>query len=87
MNNEILALSNLSLNEKIEKQGFTLDRADVIDHGLTILSVIAKELCVDSVTSTKWGITDSIAIRLFHEIYAGKAKLSKNGISFSERIA
>ena len=87
MNHEILALSNLSLNEKIERHGLSLDRADVIDHGLAILDVIAKELCVDSVTSTKWGITDSIAVRLFHEIYAGKAKLSKKGISFSERIA
>ena len=67
--------------------GLSLDRADVIDHGLTILSAIAKELCADSVTSTKRGITDSIAIRLFREIYAGKAKLSKKGISFSERIA
>ena len=87
LNKNIFALSNLSVAEKVAKYGFSLDRADVIDHALEILRVISQELNVESITSTKWGITDSIAVRLFHEIYANKANLSKDRISFPGKIA
>ena len=83
----IAALSNLSVDEKVTAHGFSPDRADVIDHALEILRVISKELNVESVTSTKWGITDAIAVRLFHEIYANKANLTKDKIGFPGKIA
>ena len=73
--------------EKVATHGFSPDRADVIDHALEILRVISQELNVESITSTKWGITDSIAVRLFHEIYANKANLAKDKISFPGKIA
>ena len=87
LNKNIVALSNLSVAEKVATHGFSPDRADIIDHALEILRVISQELNVELITSTKWGITDSIAVRLFHEIYANKANLTKDKISFPGKIA
>ncbi len=69
-------LANYSTKEKILKYNFSPDRADVIDHSLKIYEVICANLEIEKITSTKWGISDSIAVKLFHEIYSGKVKIS-----------
>ena len=63
-------LSKLDTEEKIKKYKFSPDRADVIDHALQIYKFIAEQLEIQTITSTKWGISDSIAIKLFHELYS-----------------
>ena len=60
-------LSKLDTEEKIKRYEFSPDRADVIDHALHIFKFIAERLEIQTITSTKWGISDSIAIKLFHE--------------------
>ena len=62
-------LANYTTEEKILRYGFSPDRADVIDHSLEIYDVICTNLEIEKITSTKWGISDSIAVKLFHEIY------------------
>ena len=52
------------------------DRADVIDHALKIFKFISEQLEIQQITSTKWGISDSIAIKLFHEIYSSKITIT-----------
>lgn len=69
-------MAKLSIEEKIKKYGFSSDRADVIDSALEIFKFIAKHLEIQVITSTKWGISDSIAIKLFHEIYSSKITIS-----------
>ena len=68
-------LSKLSNREKIKKYEFAPDRADVIDHALKIFKFITQQLEIQTITSTKWGISDSIAIKLFHEIYSKKVTI------------
>ena len=70
-------LSKLTTEEKIKKYSFSPDRADVIDHALNIFKFISEQLEIQQITSTKWGISDSIAIKLFHEIYSNKVTISK----------
>ena len=69
-------LSKLDTKEKIKKHKFSPDRADVIDHALHIFKFIAEQLEIQTITSTKWGISDSIAIKLFHELYSSKVTIS-----------
>jgi exopolyphosphatase/guanosine-5'-triphosphate,3'-diphosphate pyrophosphatase len=69
-------LSKLDTKEKIKKYKFSPDRADVIDHALHIFKFIAGQLEIQTITSTKWGISDSIAIKLFHELYSNKVSIS-----------
>ena len=69
-------LSKLDTEEKIKKYKFSPDRADVIDHALQIFKFIAEQLEIQTITSTKWGISDSIAIKLFHELYSSKVTIS-----------
>ena len=69
-------LSKLDTKEKINKYKFSPDRADVIDHALQIFKFIAEQLEIQTITSTKWGISDSIAINLFHELYSSKVTIS-----------
>ena len=69
-------LSKLATEEKINKYKFSPDRADVIDHALQIFKFIAEQLEIQTITSTKWGISDSIAIKLFHELYSSKVTIS-----------
>ena len=69
-------LSKLDTEEKIKKYKFSPDRADVIDQALQIFKFIAEQLEIQTITSTKWGISDSIAIKLFHEIYSSKVTIS-----------
>ena len=69
-------LANYTTEEKILRYGFSPDRADVIDHSLEIYDVICTNLEIEKITSSKWGISDSIAVKLFHEIYSGKVEIS-----------
>ena len=73
---KINRLSKLSNQEKITKYQFSPDRADVIDHALNIFEFISQNLEIKTITSTKWGISDSIAIKLFHELYSSKVSIS-----------
>ena len=75
-NKKVLELSKLSTKEKMSKYQFSPDRADVIDHALNIFQVVAQHLKTEVITSTKWGITDSIAVKLFHELYSAKINIS-----------
>ena len=74
--NKVKKLSKLSTEEKIKKYSFSPDRADVIDHALDIFQFISEHLGVQKIASTKWGISDSIAIKLFHELYSSKVTFS-----------
>ena len=74
--NKVKKLSKLSTKEKIKKYSFSPDRADVIDHALDIFQFISEHLEVQKIASTKWGISDSIAIKLFHELYSSKVTIS-----------
>ena len=74
--NKVKKLSKLSTEEKIKKYSFSPDRADVIDHALDIFQFISEHLGVQKIASTKWGISDSIAIKLFHELYSSKVTIS-----------
>ena len=69
-------LANYTTEEKILRYGFSPDRADVIDHSLEIYDVICTNLEIEKITSTKWGISDSIAVKLLHEMYSGKVEIS-----------
>ena len=76
LNKKIKEFSKLSTQEKIFKYEFSPDRADVIDHALNIFKFISEHLMVETITSTKWGVSDSIAVKLFHEIYSNKINIS-----------
>ena len=69
------SLRNLEIDEKINKFGFANDRADVIDFGLKIYERIIKKLEIKAIQSTKWGVSDSIAVKIFHEIYSKKISI------------
>ena len=73
---EIKEFSRLSTQEKIFKYKFSPDRADVIDHALHIFKFISEHLMVETITSTRWGVSDSIGVKLFHEIYSNKINIS-----------
>ena len=66
----------LGLTEKIQKYNLANDRADVIDEALKIYIDIAKLLKVKNIKSTKWGVSDSIAVKTFHELYSDKIIIS-----------
>ena len=68
-------LRNLKIEEKINEFGFASDRADVIDFALKIFERIIKKLDIKTIQSTKWGVSDSIAVKIFHEIYSKKISI------------
>ena len=68
-------LRNLKIEEKINEFGFANDRADVIDFALKIYEKIIKKLDIKTIQSTKWGVSDSIAVKIFHEIYSKKISI------------
>jgi len=76
LNKKIKEFSKLSTQEKIFKYKFSPDRADVIDHALNIFKFISEHLMVETITSTRWGVSDSIGVKLFHEIYSNKINIS-----------
>jgi len=69
-------LSRLSTREKISKYKFSHDRADVIDEALKMFEFISSNLEAKTITSTKWGVSDSVAVKLFHELYSSKINIS-----------
>ncbi len=71
-------LRKLSVEEKIALHNLGHDRADVIDHGLRIFLKIIKKLRVKKIKSTKWGVSDSIAVKSFHELYSKKISINSN---------
>lgn len=73
---KVQSIAKLSTEEKMKKYKFSHDRADVIDHALKIFKFISEQLEIQQITSTKWGISDSIAIKLFHEIYSSKITIT-----------
>ena len=68
-------LNELNIKEKIEKYGFASDRADVIGFAMRIYEKIIKQLDIKTIQSTKWGVSDSIAVKTFHEIYSAKISI------------
>ena len=76
LNKKIKEFSRLSTEEKIFKHEFSPDRADVIDHALHIFKFISEHLMLETITSTRWGVSDSIGVKLFHEIYSNKINIS-----------
>ena len=76
LNKKIKEFSKLSTQDKILKYEFSPDRADVIDHALHIFKFISEHLMVETITSTRWGVSDSIGVKLFHEIYSNKINIS-----------
>jgi exopolyphosphatase/guanosine-5'-triphosphate,3'-diphosphate pyrophosphatase len=71
-------LAKLSNKEKIKKYSLASDRADVIDHALKIYIEISALLKVQNIKSTKWGVSDSIAVKTFHELYSKKITISRS---------
>jgi len=69
------AMQSLSIEEKMDQFNFSPDRADVIDHAIIIFSFIMQKSGCKKIKSTKWGVSDSIAVKLFHEIYSKKIKI------------
>jgi exopolyphosphatase/guanosine-5'-triphosphate,3'-diphosphate pyrophosphatase len=71
-------LKKLNTKEKMQKYNLAYDRADVIDHALNIYSEIALLLDVKNIKATNWGVSDSIAVKTFHELYSKKISISRN---------
>jgi exopolyphosphatase/guanosine-5'-triphosphate,3'-diphosphate pyrophosphatase len=68
-------LNELNIKERIEKYGLATDRADVIGFAMRIYEKIVKQLDIKTIQSTKWGVSDSIAVKTFHEIYSAKISI------------
>ena len=73
-----LNIKKLDVDSKISKYGLQKDRADVIDFALIIYAEIIKLLEVKEIKSTTWGVSDSIAVKTFHELYSKKISISRN---------
>ncbi len=84
-NKDVVNLASYSTKEKIETFKFSSDRADVIDHAMKIFQIISDHLGIEAITSTKWGISDSIAVKQFHELYSKKIIISHNKIQSSPK--
>tara|TARA_B100000963_G_scaffold165777_1_gene143984 strand:+ start:2186 stop:3049 length:864 start_codon:yes stop_codon:yes gene_type:complete len=72
---EYKKIKSLSVENKIEKYGFTSDRADIINYSLEIYKRIIKKLDIKTLQATKWGVSDSIAVKTFHELYSKKISI------------
>ena len=70
-------LSEMSFDEMVKKYHLSSDRADVIKNALKIYSEIIECGDIEKIKSTKWGVSDSIAVKLFHEIYSRKIDIKK----------
>jgi exopolyphosphatase/guanosine-5'-triphosphate,3'-diphosphate pyrophosphatase len=75
---EITNLNSLDVDTKISACKLQKDRADVIDFALQIYIEIIKILKVQEIKSTKWGVSDSIAVKTFHELYSKKISISRS---------
>jgi len=68
-------LNKLTFNEKISKYQLSDDRADVIDYAMSIYEFILNRINVKNIRSTKWGVSDSIAVKLYQELYSEKFEI------------
>jgi len=68
-------LNKLTFNEKISKYDLSEDRADVIDYAMSIYEFVLNRTNVKNIRSTKWGVSDSIAVKLYHELYSNKFQI------------
>jgi exopolyphosphatase/guanosine-5'-triphosphate,3'-diphosphate pyrophosphatase len=73
--NEVKLLSSIKKEKKISLFNLSEDRADVIDEALKIYSKIINKARPKKIKATKWGVADSISVKLFHELYAGNVKI------------
>ena len=73
--NEVKLLNSIKKDKKIDLFNLSEDRADVIDEALKIYSKIIKKVRPKKIKATKWGVSDSISVKLFHELYAGNIKI------------
>lgn len=71
-------LEKLTINEKMKNHHLAIDKADVIDDALKIYLEILKILEVKNIKSTKWGVSDSIAVKIYHELYSKKISITRN---------
>ena len=72
---KVKELSGMTTQEKILRFQFSPDRADVIDNAMSIFQFIVTHLDAKTITATKWGVSDSIGVKLFHEIYSNKINI------------
>jgi exopolyphosphatase/guanosine-5'-triphosphate,3'-diphosphate pyrophosphatase len=72
---KVKELSGMTTQEKISRFQFSPDRADVIDNAMSIFQFIVTHLEAKTITATKWGVSDSIGVKLFHEIYSNKINI------------
>ena len=70
-------LYEMSFDVMVKKYQLPSDRADVIKNALEIYNEIIKYGGIGKIKSTKWGVSDSIAVKLFHEIYSRKIDSQK----------
>ena len=70
-------LGKYTAREKIELYNLGSDRADVIDYALDIFEKIIDCLDVATIKSTKWGVSDSTSVKLFHELYSKKISIER----------
>ena len=68
-------LNKLTFSEKITKYDLSEDRADVIDYAMSIYEFVLNRINVKNIRSTKWGVSDSIAVKLYHELYSNKFQI------------
>ncbi|MEL1224833.1 MAG: phosphatase [Candidatus Neomarinimicrobiota bacterium] len=68
-------LNKLTFSEKISKHDLSEDRADVIDYAMSIYEFVLNRINVKNIRSTKWGVSDSIAVKLFHELYSNQFQI------------
>ena len=68
-------LNKLTFNEKISKYNLSEDRADVIDYAMSIYEFVLNRINVKNIRSTKWGVSDSIAVKLYHELYSNQFQI------------
>jgi len=72
---KVKELYSMTTQEKILRFQFSPDRADVIDNAMSIFQFIVTHLDAKIITATKWGVSDSIGVKLFHEIYSNKINI------------
>ena len=68
-------LNKLTFSEKISKHDLSEDRADVIDYAMSIYEFVLNRIDVKNIRSTKWGVSDSIAVKLYHELYSNQFQI------------
>jgi exopolyphosphatase/guanosine-5'-triphosphate,3'-diphosphate pyrophosphatase len=68
-------LNKLTFSEKISKHDLSEDRADVIDYAMSIYEFVLNRINVKNIRSTKWGVSDSIAVKLYHELYSNQFQM------------